>query len=666
MPIWSNIALATMTALLSTHAGTNGAIVVSASRLDALSVDVLDVPSDVTVLDRQSIDHSKAQSVPDLLRQEANVRFRSTTGKGNSGELAMRGFGENSGLRVLVVVDGQKMNRPDMGGLDWQQLPLEDIESIEVLRGGHGVLYGNHAVSGVIKITTRKGGKTAGHVKATFGSFGFEEYSGRLSGAVGSVFGDVGANYQRDEGYRDNSLTWSKNANASLGLDCGEASTLTMRLSAGQNHYQFPGALSYDQFLEDPTQSSNNGDEFSETDNALATLLCESETDWGNIQLNGGVDWSDTDWTLANRTGQNEQYGCSVSPKFLLGDDAESISFGFDMFYDLLDFVGMEGSTVSTAEMSRITTGPFVWAKKDLSETWTISGGARYEYAYTEGENVQYTTPPSEPFIPNPWGVLIPNPDYPAKAELDEDSTFDGDVEKDGWAVDLAVNWRPTDTIGFWWGYDRVYRYPALDETASYQGYPLANPMNAALDPETGNNFELGGKFNSAPWFGSATLFLLLMDNEISFDEAANLNVNMGSTRRCGGDLFLGYETKWYGASVAAELVDAIFDGGEFDGNTVPLVPVVHAKQSLWVSPLTGIYTWQASQYRGGDFGNEFQKIDPIGLFGLRAEYSFDKHISAYANVENLLDKKYVDSAYGGGYYPGSGRAVYGGIKVGF
>ena len=51
-------------------------------------------------------------------------------------EIHLRGFGEGSGSRVLVLVDGLRLNRPDMGGINWLQVPLSAVERVEVLRGG--------------------------------------------------------------------------------------------------------------------------------------------------------------------------------------------------------------------------------------------------------------------------------------------------------------------------------------------------------------------------------------------------------------------------------------------------------------------------------------------------------------------------------------------------
>ncbi|MEN8254554.1 MAG: TonB-dependent receptor plug domain-containing protein, partial [Verrucomicrobiota bacterium] len=126
--------VAGLMAVVPAFAGTNNAIIVSAPRLDDLDLMDVAVAADVTVVDREAIEQSGAASVPELLQNEANVLIRSTTGNGNDGQIAMRGFGENSHLRTLVLVDGHKVNRPDMGGIEWQSIPVSNIERIEVIR----------------------------------------------------------------------------------------------------------------------------------------------------------------------------------------------------------------------------------------------------------------------------------------------------------------------------------------------------------------------------------------------------------------------------------------------------------------------------------------------------------------------------------------------------
>ena len=72
----------------------------------------------------------------------------------------MRGFGENSQLRVAVIVDGVRYNRIDMDSIPWLQIPMDNIASVEVMRGANSARYGNNAVAGVINVKTRDISKT--------------------------------------------------------------------------------------------------------------------------------------------------------------------------------------------------------------------------------------------------------------------------------------------------------------------------------------------------------------------------------------------------------------------------------------------------------------------------------------------------------------------------
>jgi iron complex outermembrane receptor protein len=638
-------------------------IIVRAWRFDNQE---LEVPADVTVIDSKKIEQAHVQSVPEILQQEANIHVRSSNGKGNTGELSMRGFGENSGQRVLVIVDGQKMNRADMGMMDWQQLPLENIQSIEVIRGGQSVLYGDHALSGVIKITTKKGGAEKIKLKASAGSFGFHEFNTFYSGSSSNLFYTAGANYQRDDGFRDNSLSWAKNANLSLGSLLGDSDTITLKTSVGENYLQLPGPLSYAQYRDDPTQSVNPND-FSSTTNLLTTLLWEGEREWGTVQVNGGFNARNIYSEMGGNIGVSEQRGYSFSPQTRIGDEKNFVSGGIDMRYDTLDFEGDQGATINQAQVNRITASPFIFAQKTLTETLSVNGGVRYETMLMTAKNKEYNKADFNPFIPNPWGPPLPNPNYPPKPI----SSLNDSVKKSGQVYDLSLNWQPAKQFSLWAGYHRVYRYPAFDEAVSYQGYTLADPFNKDLEPEQGNNFETGAKYRSGAWSASATFFYLALDNEIAFDDVRKLNVNLGATKHIGSDLELSYEKENYGASTMLSLVKTTFDGGPNDGNTVPLVPEFKNTTALWFRPLkslrlTGTHTWLSNQFQGGDSANTLREIDSYGLFGLRADWTIHKHISLFSKIENLANKQHISSAYSSGYYPGSGRSFYAGVSLEF
>ena len=67
----------------------------------------------------------------------------------------MRGFGQSNGEKVLVMVDGVPMNDGMFKTIDWNLVPRDTIEKIEIVRGGGaGAMWGNLAEGGVINIIT--------------------------------------------------------------------------------------------------------------------------------------------------------------------------------------------------------------------------------------------------------------------------------------------------------------------------------------------------------------------------------------------------------------------------------------------------------------------------------------------------------------------------------
>jgi len=619
----------------SAFAGTNNAIIVSAPRLDDLDLMDMAVAADVTVIDRETIERSGATAVPQLLEQQANVLVRGQGGNATDGQLSMRGFGDNSGVRVLVLVDGHKANRPDMGGIDWQTLPVSNIEKIEVIRGGQNVLYGNHALSGVVKITTKRGEDAGLQLDGSVGSYGYYSGSASYGGTVGDADFLGGLQHSQYDGYRDNSATEATTANASAGWYMNDADTLTLRASGGKSYLQFPGALSYEQMQDDPTQSLNSGNQYSDVWSGQATLLYETERDWGAARMNAGASFINRENSISGIYNQNDIKGFSLAPRARLGSEDDFWMAGFDFFYDQLD-----------------------------QENYLniINGGVRYEYAGTDNHYVEYVENQLEEFI-GPF----PNPDYKNPPDINPTNSFDGVVAKQGWAAELSVSQELSEQWDVFAGYDRVYRYPTLDEAAAYQGYPLSDPLNEDLDPEQGNNFEIGTTYEDRTWRVSLTGFYLALDNEIAYDDVAKLNRNMSATRRIGVEPELMWKKDWYGASTRWTFVDARMDGGPNDGNQVPLVPWAYGVISAWIEPvamlrLAASYTFVSEQYQGNDEANAWRKMDAYGLVGLRANLALRDSLDLYFSVHNLLDETYAYSAYTHRYYPGTGRSFRAGI----
>ncbi|MBB3226710.1 vitamin B12 transporter [Luteibacter sp. Sphag1AF] len=126
-------------------------VVVTATRT-AMPVDETLAP--VTVITRQDIERLQPQSVTDLLKGLPGVAVVTSGGIGQQTSLFMRG---SNSSHTLLLIDGVRVGTVGAGIPAYEQIPVEQIERIEIVRGPRSSLYGSDAIGGVIQIFTRHG-----------------------------------------------------------------------------------------------------------------------------------------------------------------------------------------------------------------------------------------------------------------------------------------------------------------------------------------------------------------------------------------------------------------------------------------------------------------------------------------------------------------------------
>lgn len=140
-------------------------VVVSADRV-AEPAD--EVPTHVTILRRDDVERSAAQTAADLLRQVPGFslfrRSSSLVANPTTQGVSLRGLGASGASRSLVRLDGIPLNDPFGGWVYWSRVPLEALARIEVVEGGSATLWGNYGLGGVIDLTTRAPGPRGLHV----------------------------------------------------------------------------------------------------------------------------------------------------------------------------------------------------------------------------------------------------------------------------------------------------------------------------------------------------------------------------------------------------------------------------------------------------------------------------------------------------------------------
>lgn len=169
-------------------------LVVSAAQIDQ---PLSRTPDSVTIIAGAAIDARQQFTLAAALRSVPGVTLQQNGGPGTVTSLFTRG-GESD--FTLVLVDGIRANAFG-GGLDLSQVPLQDVDRIEVLRGSQSALYGSDAIGGVIQVITRSGGSPSAQAQVETGSRDMRRAAAATSGERRGVRWQLGANYVEDAGF---------------------------------------------------------------------------------------------------------------------------------------------------------------------------------------------------------------------------------------------------------------------------------------------------------------------------------------------------------------------------------------------------------------------------------------------------------------------------------
>ncbi len=158
-------------------------IVVTASRVSQSRESTL---GDVTVISQEQIQRAGAGSITDLLQSQPGVQINTSGGAGTGSSIYLRGTNSD---HLIVLVDGIRINSATSGTTAFENIPLAQIEKIEILRGPASSLYGADAIGGVIQIFTKKGetDKPLIHAAVGLGSYNTKTAEAGISAASGDT-----------------------------------------------------------------------------------------------------------------------------------------------------------------------------------------------------------------------------------------------------------------------------------------------------------------------------------------------------------------------------------------------------------------------------------------------------------------------------------------------
>ncbi|GJL82502.1 MAG: TonB-dependent receptor [marine bacterium B5-7] len=573
---------------------TTDPIIVTATRT-AQTVDETLAP--VTVITREDIETRQIRSMPDLLANQPGITVSNNGGRGKSTSVFMRGTESD---HVLVLIDGIKVGSATLGTTPFQDLPIDEVERVEIVRGPRAQLYGSEAIGGVIQIFTRRGGgELTPSVSFGGGSYGTVEGSLGLSGGGNDAWFNIHLSGEDTDGFNAcNGEPGVGGCFANEPDDDGYSNTAGS-VRAG---YHFGNGTELDfHWLQSDSESEFDGafqNEGESTQEVLGSSLRLMPTDNSLVTVNLGVSEDRTenfkDGVFASRFDTDRDSASLQGDYFGASDSI--FSLGLDYIDD-----NVSGST-DFEVTSRDNTGVFAQYQASIARTDVLLG-----------------------------------------LRHDDNEQFGGNTTG---GITLG---RATDNgVRYTFSYATAFKAPSFNELY-FPGFG-----NPDLGPEESDSIEFGITGVGGRW--SVNLFQTDINDLISFDAAASKPVNVDEARIRGVELVTNISLHEWNIIAALTLLDPESRAAATRGNQLPR----RAKESLRIDADRdyGRYSAGATVHAEGrkydNLGNTLE-IDSYITLDLRAAMDIASGWSAELSVVNVFDEDYETAAF----YNQPGRSAY-------
>lgn len=557
----------------------------------------------VTVIGRDEIERSQAQSLPELLRGRAGIQFSNNGGPGKATSLFLRGTESD---HTLLLVDGVRMGSASSGGAAWQDIPLEHVERIEIVRGPYSSLYGSEAIGGVIQIFTRDGR----------GGSAFRPHAALSVGSHGSRKLSAGAAGQGEAGWYALALAHEKTDGFNA-----------CRGRAAQGRWGQPGYVpGAGCFADEPDSDGYRNQSLS----AQAGL--DLAPQW---QVQGSALLARTrnhfDGSFVNAAdGRQQALGAQV--RYQPGDDF-SLTLSAGRSADHSDNY-KDGLWRSTFNTDRSQAG--LQADWNLSAASRLLAGFEWQRDALESDTAYVEARRHNRAVYAQWLWQADAHSLQLAGRHDRNAQFGGRS-----TGSLQWGWQLSDTLRLSAGLGTAFKAPTFNELY-YPGYG-----NAALRPERARNLELGlrGEYASGGWRVQA--YQNTVDDLIAYDASIFAPGNVDRARIRG--LEVSADTEWAGWQLGAALtwLDPESLSGSHRGNLLPR----RARQTgrLDVARRFGDVDLGASLTAAGRRYDDLANRVALGGYGvtdLRAGWRFAEGWQVQAALENVFDKRYETAAF--------------------
>src|SRR5215471_5168538 len=623
------------------------------------------IPGAIDVLTDKEVLDVSPHVLPDSLESQAGVTLQNEQGSPYQPDLTLRGFVASpvTGLPqgISIFRDGVRLNEPTVEEVNFDLIPLEDVESVEIIRGP-SVLFGRNTLGGAVNIVTRRGEERFELTpEAAGGSFGRQEYTLRLGGPFRIFDYYAGVKYSNETGWRDDSDARIGRALGKIGVRAGGLDA-TISYQYSNDLIKQAGSLPSSQVSLDPSANFTPGDFFAPVLNMGVINASYAVTDQIKVDANGFVRALDSEQFNVNLVGPNSRVLNHVlSSGGRLQASYKATPFGRE---NLL-IVGGEYTnnyvTSRTFEEDEDDGGEELSADlKDSQQVW----GAYVQDSITlwrdfawSGSSLVLTAAARWDYVSHHITDLLGGPSG-------------GDFTFSRFNPRVGINLNLNERVGFYASYGEGFRAPAFLELtcagpgAVCPGLQAGVAQDPPLNPVVAKTYEIGTYLRPLPWLHiDASLYRTDVSNEI-FAVAPTGTVgvffqNIGATRRQGAEFalrarwpryvegYLNYAFTQATFQQQVELATSLPPGTETvpAGSTMPLIPQHRVNFGVawhpwpWATISTGA-TWVSSQFLRGDDANTQAPLPAywVANVGLSARW---RGFEAFANINNVLNNNY-------------------------
>ncbi len=659
-----------------------GEVAITAARSER---ELLDVPGNVTIIDRDTIERSGARDVPELLRREAGLFVTDGIGSPEGVRVDGRGFnnGGGNGSSLLILQDGRRLNEPDGTVMDWALVSLDRVERIEIVRGAASALYGDSANSGVVQILTKRGdGDGELTLRGRRGSYDTTTGSVFAGGSHGPLAGTLFVQGWDAENFRDRSNFESTSGAGTLRWTPSERASFELLAGLSKDDRLRPGTLTKPQVrtlgrdAKAPGQDDNRDDVDETWIQAIATLMPHERATlkfvpyWREREDEaivatpgfGGLSVFGTD-------GKTQAWGGSLQLELdaPIASFAHRVLVGGELLREDADdeqfFVSPSGVDATDVDLERRIWSFFAQDELDLTETLLLTTGIRFDTARYRGDATSVSEFP-------------PYPSFTNVQPLDDD--------REKWSPRAALTWRFVPSTSAYVSYARGFRFPNLDEAVGFTGELFD------IGPQESDTYEIGFKHRGDQLSANLTFFWMRVEDEILLNQEIDAlfggsvspsgqNANIDRTRHRGVELWFSWRpTTWlelYGSytyddtEIRKDTTSISFDGMgnailvDIEGKQIPLTPrhrgTVGGLVTVpwrWVDTELGANLNVVGERFGvNDLRNEFSKLDNYETLDLHATLrpnlaalaGFGEHVEVAltGRVRNVLNRHFSEVA---------------------